>query len=143
MGRAMSERTHPAPQRHHVALLVLLAALFAVPTIWGLRLVLNFALASYFCFPGTVRQYTLPGWTWPTLLGIDALAIAVALLAAAASWRNWQLTRDEAAASGAPLMELGEGRTRFLALWGLMTGIGFAVAIAFDLVALWIVPVCA
>ncbi|MBV8755207.1 MAG: hypothetical protein JO328_20335 [Hyphomicrobiales bacterium] len=139
----MSDHVHPAPRRHEVGLWILLAALFAVPTIWGLRLVLNFALASYFCFPGTVRHYALPGWTWPTLLGVDLVALAVAVLAALASWRNWQRTRDEAAASDAPVIELGEGRTRFLALWGLMTGVGFAVAIGFDLLALWIVPVCA
>jgi hypothetical protein len=139
----MSDHAPAAPRRHEVGLLVLLAALVAAPTIWGLRLVLNFALASYFCFPGSIRHYALPGWTWPTLLGVDALALAVAVLAALASWRNWQASRDEAAAAGAPLIELGEGRTRFLALWGLMTGVGFAVAIGFDLVALWIVPVCA
>jgi hypothetical protein len=139
----MTDRTHPAPQRHHVGLVVLLAALFATPTIWGLRLVLNFALASYFCFPGTIRHYALPGWTWPTLLGVDLLAIAVAVLAAVVSWRNWQRTADEAEVSGAPLVEIGEGRTRFLSLWGLMTGVGFAVAGGFDLLALWVVPVCA
>ena len=138
----MTDRAHPAPQRHHVGLMILAAALVATPAIWGLRLVLNFALASYFCFPGSIRHYALPGWTWPTLLGVDALAIAVAVVAAVVSWRNWQQTRDESAAGG-PLIEIGEGRTRFLALWGLMTGIGFAVAGAFDLVTLWIVPVCA
>jgi hypothetical protein len=138
----MSERTHPAPHRHQVPLLVLGAALFAAPTIWGLRLVLNYALASYFCFPGSVRYDAIPGWTWPTLLGVDVLAIAVAVIAAVVSWRNWQRTREEAAAGG-PLIEIGEGRTRFLSLWGLMVGIGFAVAGVFDLLALWIVPVCA
>ena len=138
----MTDRAHSAPQRHHVGLLILGAALVATPAIWGLRLVLNFALASYFCFPGSIRHYALPGWTWPALLGVDALAIAVAVVAAVVSWRNWQRTRDEAAAGG-PLIEIGEGRTRFLAWWGLMTGIGFAVAGAFDLVTLWIVPVCA
>jgi len=139
----MTDRAHPAPQRHQVGLLILGAALVATPAIWGLRLVLNFALASYFCFPGSIRQYALPRWTWPTLLGVDVLAIAVAVLAAVVSWRNWQRTADERAVPGAPLIEIGEGRTRFLALWGLMTGIGFAVAGAFDLVTLWIVPVCA
>jgi hypothetical protein len=138
----MTYPAHPAPQRHRVGLLILSAALFAAPAIWGLRLVFNYALASYFCFPGSIRHYALPGWTWPTLLGVDVLAIAIAVLAAIVSWRNWQRARHEAA-SDAPLIEIGEGRTRFLALWGLMTGVGFAVAGIFDLVTLWIVPVCA
>ena len=138
----MTDRAHPAPHRHRAGLMILGAALFATPAVWGLRLVLNYALDSYFCYPGSIRKYALPGWTWPTLLGVDALAIAVAVLAAVLSWRNWRRTRDKVRSSG-PLIEIGEGRTRFLALWGLMTGVGFAVAGAFDLLALWIVPVCA
>ena len=36
------------------------------------------------------------------------------------------------------MFEAGEGRTRFLALWGLMTSIGFLVAIVFSLVGLFV-----
>ncbi len=123
-------------------LAVLGFAMFAVPSICGLRLVVNFAIDSYFCFPSELRRDVLPGSAWPTLLGLDLLGIVIAAFAALISYRNWRLTRDELEVPTAPLIELGEGRTRFLSLWGLLIGFGFTVAIAFDLVGLWIVPVC-
>ncbi len=138
----MSEQAHPAPHRDRVGLGLLALVLIAVPCLWGLRLVVNYAIDSYFCFPDAVRHNILPGWAWPLLLALDLVCIAAAAAGVFISYRNWQITREEAAASGAPLVEIGEGRTRFLALWGLLIGIGFLVAMGFDLVGLWIVPAC-
>ncbi len=138
----MTDQAHPAPHRGHVSLALLALALFGTPSIWGLRLVLKYGIDSYFCFPGETRHNVLPGWVWPSLLGIDLLTILVAAAAALISFRYWQLTREELAARRATLSEIGEGRTRFLSLWGLMIGVGFVIAVGFDLVGLWIVPVC-
>ncbi len=138
----MTDRPHPAPHRHAVSFALLVLALVATPCLWGVRLVTNYALDSHFCFPGDARRNAVPGWVWPTLLGIDVLVLLLAVAATLISYRNYQATRTELAAPCAPLIEIGEGRTRFLALWGLMIGVGFVVAMLFDLVALWVVPAC-
>ena len=88
-----------------------------------------------------MRRNILPTWAWPTLLGIDVATIAVAIVAILISYHYWRRARDEAVAHAA-LIETGEGPTRFLALWGLLVGFGFLVAVLFDLIGLWIVPVC-
>jgi hypothetical protein len=139
----VTDQAHPAPQRHNVDFALLAFALLATPAIWGLRLVANYAIDSHFCFPGDQRSDALPGWAWPTLLGLDVLAILVAAAAVLISLSSWRRTQHESAAARGQLIEIGEGRTRFMSLWGLMIGIGFIVALIFDLVTLWITPVCA
>jgi hypothetical protein len=138
----MTDAAHPAPHRANINFGLLAAALIATPAMWGIRLVVNYGIDSHYCFPGARRSDALPGWAWPTLLGIDLLAIVVALAAALISLRSWRQSREEFAASSGPLIEIGEGRTRFLALWGLMTSLGFLGALGFDLVTLWITPAC-
>jgi hypothetical protein len=136
---------HPAPYRHHVGTTLLVLILFVVPLLWGIRLVANFAIASHFCFPGDLRRYALPnplGWVWPTMIGIDVLTILIALAAILVSYRNWRIASEESAGPRSPLIEIGEGRTRFLSMWGLLIGALFVIAVSFDLVALFIVPVC-
>ena len=41
------------------------------------------------------------------------------------------------------VMEVGSGRTRFLALWGIFLGAGAAVTIVLTAVAFWVLPRCA
>jgi len=137
----MIELAHPAAQRHRPRLGLLWAALFVVPCAWALRVVVNYGIDSYFCFPSEMRRSLLPAWAWPTLLGIDLATVAVAAAAALISHQHWRRAQDELA-PGAPLLESGEGPARFLALWGLIISIGFLFAVLFDLVALWIVPEC-
>lgn len=137
----MTDLALAAPNRDRPSLALLAAALFAVPCLWALRLVVNYGIDSYFCFPSEVRRNILPAWAWPTLLGIDVATIAVAIIAILVSNHYWRRSWDEAVAHAA-LIETGEGPTRFLALWGLLAGFGFLVAVLFDLVGLWIVPVC-
>lgn len=137
----MTDLRLAAQNRDRASLASLAAGLFAVPCSWALRLVVNYGIDSHFCFPGESRRNILPAWAWPTLLGIDAATIAVAIIAILICFHYWRRARDEAVAHAA-LIETGEGPTRFLALWGLLVGFGFLVAVLFDLVGLWIVPVC-
>ena len=81
-------------------------------------------------------------WPWLAVLAITVLAIAVAAAAAVFSFGLWRRTRAEAAGAASDLIEAGEGRTRFLSLWGAMSGAGFAIALLFSLIALFGVPPC-
>ena len=77
-----------------------------------------------------------------TLLIVELIAMAMAFAAAIVAYASWRSTRHEAEGEARHMFEAGEGRTRFLALWGLMTSIGFLVAIVFSLVGLFVVPLC-
>lgn len=69
--------------------------------------------------------------------------LLMALAAFAISWRAFERTRDEAGGDQRHLMEVGAGRTRFLALWGMLLGAGFAAATAITAVAFAVLPRCA
>jgi hypothetical protein len=70
-------------------------------------------------------------------------AVAVSLAAFGVSMRAFNRTRDETHGGAHHLMEIGAGRTRFLALWGMVLGAGFALAAAITAVAFIAVPRCA
>ena len=117
--------------------------MLATPVIWGARLVANFTIASQICFPDGERLFALPArtnWVWPTLLAIDLIAIAIAALTIVVSYT---VRRRARAVDATMLLHLGEGRTRFLAIWGLIIGIGFLAAVLYDIVPLLVVPICA
>jgi uncharacterized membrane protein YeiB len=137
---------HPAPHRDRISLNILLFGLFGAPVAWLGQLIVNFALASHACFSASMsRSRVLPGWEeiWFVLLLINIAAIMVALIAAATSYRNWHSTKEEHPSSSEALLETGEGRTRFMAASGIMTGLVFLIAILFDTIALFVVPQCA
>lgn len=142
---ALQTVAHPAPHRRRAGLLALAFGVAGGPLAWGVHLVVNYGIASHACFPGAVPRSQPPsgvGGLWWLLLSIDLIAIAVAAAAALVSYRSWRATRRELAGRARDLVEIGEGRTRFLALWGLLTGVGFLLAVVFDGVALWVLPLC-
>jgi hypothetical protein len=51
-------------------------------------------------------------------------------------------TRGAVSSRQEELVEAGEGRTRFLAVWGIWTGVWFAIAILFNTIAVFAVPTC-
>ena len=79
----------------------------------------------------------------PMLWSIDMIAIAIGIAAGLVAWRNWHRTRGEAAGSAHTMIEACEGRTRFLALCGLLASGGFVLALGFATIGLLVVPVCA
>jgi hypothetical protein len=81
-------------------------------------------------------------WLRLLLIAVDLASIAISVAAALIALRSWRATSQEMAEVGSPLVEIGEGRTRFLAGWGLIIAIGFLVAVGFDFVGLWILPIC-
>jgi hypothetical protein len=145
-GTAVSESQHPAPERGKVSTGALLGALFASPVAWDLQLIVNYGLAAHACYPADVPLHEVaPGFhaARTIVLLINLLAAVLALAGAGLSYQHWRATRAEQRGDAEHAVESGEGRTRFLALWGVMAGLGFFIGILFNTLALLMVPTCA
>ena len=137
---------HPSPHRDRVRILSLLFGLAAGPTAWISQLVLGYGLSSYACYPKDAPhlQSPPPGWGGEhiVLLGINLACLALAGVGLLVSLRNWRRTRNEARGGAHHMLEVGEGRTRFLSLCGMLGCVLFAAAILFNTVPIMGVPAC-
>ena len=134
--------TRSGPPSGQVGAAPLLLGLAAGPLAWALNLTLSYGFASQTCFSGLMPRVgaTGLGWLWWLLIAIDLAGLAGCAAAALLSYRNWRdaprpLPVDEE-------VETGEGRSRFLGLWGMATSAVFAAAIIFGFVGLWVLPLC-
>jgi hypothetical protein len=137
---------HPAPHADRVKMGEIFFGVLGGPLAWYLQLCAGYALASTPCFRDGVRIAAPPPvlqWTWPAMIVAMLAGIAIALLALAVSWLAFRRTQQEAAGGSAHLLEVGAGRTRFLALWGVLLGSAFAVATAITALAFILLPRCA
>lgn len=119
---------------------------FGGPLAWFIQLCAGYALASAPCFRDGVRviaPLAVLQWTWPAMIIAMLASVAITLLALGVSWRAFRRTRQEAGGGSDHLLEMGAGRTRFLALWGVLLGSAFAVATAMTAVAFMLLPRCA
>jgi hypothetical protein len=134
--------TRHGPPPRQVGAAVLLLALAAGPLAWGLHLVLNYGFASQACFPGLTPRADAAGldWLWTLLIAIDLIGMAGCALAVLLSWRNWREAPRHLPVDKE--IETGAGRSRFLASWGMLTSGLFALAIVFDFLGLWVLPLC-
>jgi hypothetical protein len=134
----------PAPHAERAGLGQIAFAIVAGPLAWFILVCAGEALASEPCFPGGHRYAApLPGlhWTWPALIALLIVCVLVALAAFVVSWRIYRATCSEEVGRG--LLDEGTGRTRFMALWGMLYGGGFSVATLFSLAAYIALPRCA
>jgi hypothetical protein len=76
------------------------------------------------------------------LLAINLLCLALASAGAAVSVRNWRKTRGEKPGGAQATLSVGEGRTRFIAAFGVMSAAGFILAILFNTVEPFMTPTC-
>jgi hypothetical protein len=135
----------PAPHSDRVRADLLFAALIAAPGAWLLELLINYGLAAQACFP---REHlrTLPSaWSWlrSGVIAVDVVALAITIVATVISISIWRRTNEEASGDHAQLVHSGEGRTRFLAIWGIWSGAWFIIQIAFNTISSIGVPACA
>jgi hypothetical protein len=134
----------PAPYRGPVSFAGLAFGLAGGPIAWALEVNVGFGLASWPCFPGDHRMQ-LPlygyGWSWPAMVALLFAAAFIALMALWVSWRSFEKIRAEPQTEDGHL-DAGTGRTRFLALWGVVFSGGFALASLATGVAYLTVPRC-
>jgi hypothetical protein len=134
---------HPAPHRHRVGLLPIWFGIAAAPIAWDVQLLANSLFVGRACYPHA-QPLTVPQWPalWLTILIISLAGIAVAVAAWLVSWRSWRLTHEEKGGGEHHLLEAGQGRTRFLAMVGMMTSTLFLFALIFGTLAVFLVPLC-
>lgn len=136
-------RTHPAPHRHKVSLFALFFGIVAAPAAWNAQILFSTALSGHACYPRDALL-AAPVWSslWRILLAISLIAIVISVASGATALRSWLRTRDELAGSGHHLVDTGEGRTRFLAMFGMLTSLLFLIATLFATSVIFLVPLC-
>lgn len=134
---------HPAPHRDKVSGGALAFGLLAAPAAWGVNELAQYYLASRLCLmKSSVGAPALSRADHP---GFIAIALATFLITLWGVWMAagcWQRSRNEHLGEGHHLIERGEGRTRFLAMTGLITSAGFAIAFLFMFAQLFMAPLC-
>ena len=132
---------HPAPARHEVSRFALGFGLLAAPLAWAVDELALYFIASRLC---EMKTYSvaegLSRATSPLFIVISVVTFAVALAGTWVAYNSWKNSRHEKHGSGHTLVEIGEGRTRFLAMTGLITSSGFAIAFIFMFSQLFVAP---
>jgi hypothetical protein len=123
--------TGPAPETRQLRFLALLFGACAAPLAWLGQVMLSYGVTTAACYPGDhpVGQLSR-GPLFAVLIVVDLFALAVCCAGAFVSWRSRNLVRP------------GDGRSRFLALWGVMSSLWFFVAVLFNVIASVMVPPC-
>jgi hypothetical protein len=120
--------SHPA--LHRASLPQIWFGLFGAPLVWAVQFAILYALLARACYPGLAPRQWMDVETRASLpLILTAVATAVAALSALIAWKNWRAAGRERRGSVEGLLAIGEGRTRFMALSGLMLSLLFLFAI--------------
>jgi hypothetical protein len=122
--------THSAPAEHAVPLGALWFGLFGAPVVWSIQLMLNFALVAHSCFPASEPRTTpIFGGLGFTVTLVSVVALVIALAAGTTAWRSWRATRRE-------------GRTRFMAIAGMLVSGLFVLGVVMNSIPLFLVSLC-
>jgi hypothetical protein len=139
----MSEVAHPAPHEYRVGFWPLMFGTCAAPIAWLGQVMLGYGTTAYGCYPGDHPQNHASAYLPGTLIAFDVVALAICVGGGAVSWWAWRRTRNEKEGGHRRALHTGEGRTRFMALWGIMSSLWFFGAIVFNVIASITVPPCA
>lgn len=134
---------HPAPGRGQVRGLRLLIGLCGAPLAWVAQMSLSEPLSAQTCYPAS---HPLASPLWPSahalLLVVSAVCLLAGCVATVVAWQAWRSTRHETTSNAADAMHSGSGRTRFLALMGVMTSAMFVAAIIFSALGATLMSAC-
>ena len=128
---ARSSPRHPAPQRKRVGWLPQLIGILIAPAAWVAQMALSAMSIGRACQP-----VSLP------LIGVSLVCFAIGVAALVVAWFSWRRSRTESAGEGKSTLDIGEGRTRFLALLSVCTNGLFLIAMLFTGSTFLLVPEC-
>lgn len=123
--------SHPSSLRDRVSPWLLGFALFAAPVAWFAQLNISVLLGMNRC--SSLREDAASSLVMGGLVAVGIAAFLIVLLALWAAARSWNLSRSEAGGDRHSALTSGHGRTRFLALAGLIANSMFLFAVGFSL----------
>ena len=134
---------HTAPRAGIVPLPRLWFGIFAGPAAWALQTIADYALISHFCYPddSPLSRPTFHAVRGTSVL-VSVVMLFVVLLALVTAYRSWQMTRHGHENEHHELLEVGEGRGRFMALAGVLVSVVFLFAIVMNALPLVTRTVC-
>jgi hypothetical protein len=104
--------------------------IFGAPAAWSLQTIADYSLVSHYCYPGDAPVHAPAfGALRGTGVVVSAVALLIVLLALTTSVRSWQATRHGHEREHHELLEVGEGRARFMAFAGILLGVVFLFAV--------------
>jgi hypothetical protein len=135
-----------------VALPGLWFGFLAGPFGWTVQTLVDSAVTSHGCFPALSPLSTpVIGGLRGMLFVVSVGAIVLCVAGAAVAWRDWTRTReehhDQSGTAGrhdqpTALLETGEGRTRFMALSGVLTSLTFLIVTIAHTASIFLVSPC-
>jgi uncharacterized membrane protein YeiB len=134
---------HPAPLRHRVSVWLLWFGLFGAPLAWSIQILVGYPFDAHGCFP-KMRPLAAPSfaWLWGFQLVVGIVCFAISVAAGVVAWRAWHSTQEERGGGHERLLEVGEGRTRFMAFSGVLVSALFALGVVLNLIPIFLVPAC-
>lgn len=134
--------SRPAPQEDRVGFWPLLFGACAAPIAWLGQVMLGYGVTAYVCYPADHPQNQTPAPLFMALIVFDLVALAICVAGGVVAWWAWRRTRTEKEGGPRHALHSGEGRARFVALWGIMSSLWFFGAIVFNIIASVTVPPC-
>lgn len=118
--------------------------LLSAPIAWVMHLLVNYSIAGQSCFGAAeMEEATLSSHdALSTIFIVDLAALALAASAGYVAFQLWKKTKDEKAGDTEKLVQAGEGRTRFMAMCGILASTLFGLAIAIDALGSIVGPPC-
>jgi hypothetical protein len=119
----------------------LATGLLAAPFAWLLDELGSYFIAATACqLKASGDALTMVRGSSPAYIVLTAVTWLIALGGLWIALHNWRKTRDEPTGGGHHL--LGEGRTRFVAMCGLMTSISFTLGFVYLTLQMVAAPLC-
>ncbi|MBX7500409.1 hypothetical protein K3181_02980 [Qipengyuania sp. YG27] len=126
--------SHPAPLRNDLPRWRIVLGLVLAPSAFALQVVVSYALAADACGEG--------GASLIGLAAINLVALALIIVGLGTSIANYRRTRSEGEGSHRAVQSQGDGRSRFLAYFGLCTSGVFALAVLVQLTSILVMHQC-
>jgi hypothetical protein len=125
------DQEHPSPHRGNVSLAALWSGLLLAPSAWFLQLAIDTPVLSQACYPRDEPYRGVVPHLSELVMVVDALTLAACIGSFLLAWRNWRRTAREKPGKGARLMGSGDGRSRFMAMSGMLASGLVATAVLY------------
>ena len=115
----------------------------AAPIFWLGQLLLSYGVSAAACYGSNHPTTIASGSTLRLpLYAFDAIAIFSGFAGGIVAFACWQAVKEEKGGGQHHAIDAGEGRARFMALWGLLSSVCFLVGIIFATIGTIEAPLC-